>query len=209
MEEREQRFQNDFRRFLTERRNRLAQLEAVLKERSPRTILERGYSITRDAEGRIVRDAAQVAIGAEVIIHLARGELEAVVKNREYLDRPSYFFCRTANCTRTRRASAKRVSFPSASRKTMISERPSAFTCITTQRPASLVNPVFCTSMSQSGRPTRRLELIYSQNVSADVHVVLGVGGELPNQRILIGSADEFDQVDERSRRFRSSSHWD
>ena len=75
LEEREQRFQNDFRRFLTERRNRLAQLEAVLKERSPRTILERGYSITRDAEGKVVRDAAQVAIGAEVSIHLARGEL--------------------------------------------------------------------------------------------------------------------------------------
>ena len=82
LEEREQRFQNDFRRFLTERRNRLAQLESVLKERSPRTILERGYSITRDGKGRIVRDAAQVAIGEDVSIHLARGELGAVVKNR-------------------------------------------------------------------------------------------------------------------------------
>jgi len=83
LEEREQKFQNEFRRFLTERRNRLAQLEAVLKERSPRTILERGYSITRDAEGRVVRDAAQVAIGADVSVHLARGELSAVVKNRK------------------------------------------------------------------------------------------------------------------------------
>jgi exodeoxyribonuclease VII large subunit len=83
LEEREQRFQNDFRRFLTDRRNRLAQLEALLKERSPRTILERGYSITRDAEGKIIRDAAQVAVGAEVSVHLARGELEAVIKNRK------------------------------------------------------------------------------------------------------------------------------
>ena len=65
----------------TERRNRLAQLESVLKERSPRTILERGYSITRDAEGKIVRDAAQVAIGAEVSVHLAHGELEAIVRS--------------------------------------------------------------------------------------------------------------------------------
>jgi exodeoxyribonuclease VII large subunit len=60
----------------------LAQLEAVLKERNPRTILERGYSITRDAEGKIIRDAAQVAIGANVSVHLAHGELEAVVRNK-------------------------------------------------------------------------------------------------------------------------------
>src|SRR5208283_5973373 len=83
LDEREQRFQNDFRRFLTERRNRLAQLESVMKERSPRTILERGYSITRDAGGKVVRDAAHVAIGAEVSIRLAKGELEAVVKDRK------------------------------------------------------------------------------------------------------------------------------
>ncbi len=81
--ERERLFENDFRRFLTERRNRLVQIEAILKERSPQRILERGYSITRDAEGRIVRDAAQVAIGADVSIRLARGELGASVKDRK------------------------------------------------------------------------------------------------------------------------------
>jgi exodeoxyribonuclease VII large subunit len=79
----ERRFENDFRRFLTERRNHLAQLGALLKERSPLTILERGYSITRDGAGRIVRDAAQVAVGDEVSIHLARGELGASVKDRK------------------------------------------------------------------------------------------------------------------------------
>jgi exodeoxyribonuclease VII large subunit len=83
LEDREQKFQSEFRRFLTERRNRLAQLESVLRERSPRRILERGYSITRDAEGKIIRDAAQVAIGAQVAIHVARGELEAIVKDRK------------------------------------------------------------------------------------------------------------------------------
>jgi exodeoxyribonuclease VII large subunit len=83
LEDRERRFENEFRRFLTERRNRLAQLGAVLRERSPQTILERGYSITRDAGGRIVRDAGQVAIGAEVSIHLARGELGATVRSKK------------------------------------------------------------------------------------------------------------------------------
>ena len=83
LEDREQRFQNDFRRFLTEHHNRLAQLETVLIERSPRTILARGYSITRDADGKIVRDADQVAIGADVSVHLARGVLGVVVKERK------------------------------------------------------------------------------------------------------------------------------
>ncbi len=82
LEERERRFQNDFQRYLTERHNRLKQVEVMLKERSPRTILERGYSIARDGEGKIIRDAAQVAVGADVSIHLAKGSLETVVKNR-------------------------------------------------------------------------------------------------------------------------------
>jgi exodeoxyribonuclease VII large subunit len=83
LEERQQRLQNDIRRFLTERRNRLTQLESVLRERSPRTLLERGYSITRDAEGRVVRDARQVAIGAELLVQLAMGELKAIVRDRK------------------------------------------------------------------------------------------------------------------------------
>jgi exodeoxyribonuclease VII large subunit len=82
LQERERRFENDFRRFLTERRNRLAQLAAVLKERSPQTVLDRGYSITRDAAGRVVRDAAQIALGADVSIYLARGELGATVRRK-------------------------------------------------------------------------------------------------------------------------------
>ena len=83
LEEREKRFESDFRRFLAERRHRLAQLEAVLNERNPRTILQRGYSITRDAQGRVIRDAALTALGAEVSILLAKGELAAVVRDRK------------------------------------------------------------------------------------------------------------------------------
>jgi len=81
--ERERKLETEFRRYLADRRNRWAQLAAVLNERSPLTILNRGYSITRDAVGRIVRDAAQVAIGDDVSIRLARGELGATVKSRK------------------------------------------------------------------------------------------------------------------------------
>jgi exodeoxyribonuclease VII large subunit len=66
-----------------ERRNRLVQIDALLKERGPLTILNRGYSITRDAQGRIVRDATQVALGDDLSIRLARGELGATVREKK------------------------------------------------------------------------------------------------------------------------------
>jgi exodeoxyribonuclease VII large subunit len=75
--------ETDFRRYLAERRNRLTQAEAILKERSPLVILNRGYSITRDAAGKIVRDAAKVAVDSEISVRVARGELGAVVRERK------------------------------------------------------------------------------------------------------------------------------
>jgi exodeoxyribonuclease VII large subunit len=77
------RFDAALRRFLTERHNRLAQVEAILKERSPLTILQRGYSITRDAAGKIIRDAEAVALGSDISVRLARGELAATIKDRK------------------------------------------------------------------------------------------------------------------------------
>jgi exodeoxyribonuclease VII large subunit len=65
---------------LSARRNSLAHQRAVLQERNPTAILRRGYSITRDAAGRIIRDSSQVAAGSEVSIRLARGNLGAEVK---------------------------------------------------------------------------------------------------------------------------------
>jgi exodeoxyribonuclease VII large subunit len=77
------RFDAALRRFLTERLNRLAHVEAILKERSPMTILQRGYSITRDAAGKIVRDAEAVVLGSDISVRLARGELAATIKDRK------------------------------------------------------------------------------------------------------------------------------
>ena len=83
LDERSVRLQSEFARLLAERRNRLVQFDALLNERSPLTILNRGYSITRDAQGHIVRDAAQVAVGDNLSIRLARGELGATVRNKK------------------------------------------------------------------------------------------------------------------------------
>jgi exodeoxyribonuclease VII large subunit len=44
--------------------------------------LDRGYSITRNAHGHIVRDAAQVSVGDDLAIRLARGELGAAVTKK-------------------------------------------------------------------------------------------------------------------------------
>ena len=82
-DERWARFDTALRRFLTEKHNRLAHVEAILKERSPLTILQRGYSITRDAAGKIVRDAEGVALGSDISVRLARGELSASIKGRK------------------------------------------------------------------------------------------------------------------------------
>jgi exodeoxyribonuclease VII large subunit len=83
LDERAVRLQSEFARLLAERRNRLVQFDALLNERSPLTILNRGYSITRDAQGHIVRDAAQVAVGDDLAIRLARGELGARVHEKK------------------------------------------------------------------------------------------------------------------------------
>ena len=83
LEERALKLRIGFAQFLVERRNRLNHLEALLQERSPLVILSRGYSITRDAAGRIIRDAGQVAIGGDIAVRLSRGELGATVREKK------------------------------------------------------------------------------------------------------------------------------
>lgn len=61
-------------------RNRLRHAQVVLGERNPLAILQRGYSITRDASGRIVRESQSLAAGNEISVRLARGELGATVQ---------------------------------------------------------------------------------------------------------------------------------
>lgn len=66
-------------RRLSRERNRLHQLHAILGERNPLAILNRGYSITRDADGKVVRDAGRLSPGSDIRVRVARGELEARV----------------------------------------------------------------------------------------------------------------------------------
>lgn len=50
---------------------------------SPEHVLKRGYSITRDATGRVVRDVSQVSQGAVLKSRLATGEITSVVTGLE------------------------------------------------------------------------------------------------------------------------------
>lgn len=71
-----------FVRSWVEKRNRLAHALALLGERSPQAILNRGYAIARDASGKVVRSAAAVAEGSEISVRLADGEIGATVRRR-------------------------------------------------------------------------------------------------------------------------------
>lgn len=56
---------------------RLAQLSSSLDALSPLAVLERGYSLAADSNGRIVRDAAEVNIGDRVELRFHRGRARA------------------------------------------------------------------------------------------------------------------------------------
>ena len=60
-------------------------LQASLAGLDPKAVLGRGYSITRDAAGAVVRDAAQVQHGERLSTTLARGTLESQVLKKPNL----------------------------------------------------------------------------------------------------------------------------
>ncbi|HYL90139.1 MAG TPA: exodeoxyribonuclease VII large subunit [Burkholderiales bacterium] len=63
----------------------LGRLQASLAGMDPTAVLERGYSITRTADGNVLRDAGRIAEGEDIFTTLARGSLRSKVKKREIL----------------------------------------------------------------------------------------------------------------------------
>jgi exodeoxyribonuclease VII large subunit len=64
---------------------RVERLQASLAGLDPNAVLGRGYSITRDAAGALVRDAAQVQDGDSLTTTLARGTLQSRVVKKPNL----------------------------------------------------------------------------------------------------------------------------
>jgi len=60
-------------------RAQVQRLAAQLRALGPQAVLERGYSITRGADGRPLRDAAETVAGSELVTQLARGKLRSTI----------------------------------------------------------------------------------------------------------------------------------
>jgi len=63
----------------------LGRLEASLAGLDPTAVLARGYSITRDAAGKVLRDASKTAQGELIFTTLAHGSVQSKVKKTELL----------------------------------------------------------------------------------------------------------------------------
>ncbi|HEX8925604.1 MAG TPA: exodeoxyribonuclease VII large subunit, partial [Terriglobales bacterium] len=73
-------FTGAMRHLLQMRRARLEELSLRLRALSPTAILERGYALVFDQEGRLVKDAAQVSPGEQIMARMASGEIAAKVE---------------------------------------------------------------------------------------------------------------------------------
>jgi exodeoxyribonuclease VII large subunit len=67
-------------RLLVQGRNRLASATAQLRALDPGNTLARGYAIARDADGRIVRDAAALEAGQALDLSFAQGGAQVDVR---------------------------------------------------------------------------------------------------------------------------------
>jgi exodeoxyribonuclease VII large subunit len=70
-------------RLLISKRRLLQASALTLDERSPLKILERGYAIAYDASGKVLRSPDQVALGEDISLRLARGEVGAIVRSKK------------------------------------------------------------------------------------------------------------------------------
>ncbi|MGH9863717.1 MAG: exodeoxyribonuclease VII large subunit [Candidatus Acidiferrales bacterium] len=73
----------DLRGLVGRDRLRLRALAGQLTQLSPLAVLERGYAIAFDAQGRVLKSAAAVRLGDPIQVQLARGRLEAEVKRKK------------------------------------------------------------------------------------------------------------------------------
>ncbi len=74
-----QRLRTALREQQQKRRSTLDSIASALAHLNPDATLARGFSIIRDASGRLVTDAASLHAGQTVSLHLARGEAQASI----------------------------------------------------------------------------------------------------------------------------------
>ncbi len=55
-------------------------MKRILVALSPQKTIERGYSITRNSAGNIIKHASDISVGEEVVTTLAKGNITSVVR---------------------------------------------------------------------------------------------------------------------------------
>ena len=70
------------RNVLLRHRVRSERLETALRSLSPLAILDRGYALVFDSDGKLLKDADAVKIGDEISARLAHGQIEAAVTKK-------------------------------------------------------------------------------------------------------------------------------
>ena len=71
------------RNLLLQKRVRVERMDTALQSLSPVAILDRGYALVFDSEGKLLKDADGAKIGEEISARLARGRIQAVVTKKE------------------------------------------------------------------------------------------------------------------------------
>jgi exodeoxyribonuclease VII large subunit len=71
------------RNVLLQHRVRTERLDTALQSLSPLAILDRGYALVFDGEGKLVKDSAAVSAGDEISARLARGQIQARVTKKD------------------------------------------------------------------------------------------------------------------------------
>jgi len=71
------------RNVLLQHRVRSERLQTVLESLSPLAILERGYALVFDSQGKLLKDARAVSLGDSISARLAHGQLEAHVTRKD------------------------------------------------------------------------------------------------------------------------------
>jgi exodeoxyribonuclease VII large subunit len=70
------------RNVLLQKRVRSERLQTALESLSPVAILERGYALVFDSEGKLLKDTSRVGVGDVISARLARGELYATITRK-------------------------------------------------------------------------------------------------------------------------------
>jgi exodeoxyribonuclease VII large subunit len=71
------------RNVLLEHKVRSERLNTALESLSPLAILDRGYALVFDAEGKLLKDARKINVGDEISARLAHGEIRAEVTQKK------------------------------------------------------------------------------------------------------------------------------